>query len=102
MIHLKLGKCFQKADVQIKTNPNSFQTNLTSLEGLAKYIDPSQLTSDLEGTLAYDHSIWIEMRCVSAIKFLESINLNFALENLVKYCVYVGHGKQFQNEKQTC
>ena len=53
-----------------KTNPNSFQTNLTSLEGLAKYIDPSQLTADLEGTLAYDHTIWIEMRCVSTSKYL--------------------------------
>ena len=49
------------------TNPDHSQTNLTSLEGLAKYIDPSQLTADLEGSLAYDHTIWIEMRCVSAI-----------------------------------
>ena len=46
-----------------------FQTNLTSLEGLNKYIDPSQLTTDLEGSLVYDHGIWIELRCVS-IKFL--------------------------------
>ena len=51
----------------MKTNLNFSQTNLTSLEGLAKYIDPSQLTVDLEGSLAYDHSIWIEMRCVSVI-----------------------------------
>ena len=51
----------------IITNPDPSQTNLTSLEGLAKYIDPSQLTADLEGSLAYDHTIWIEMRCVSAI-----------------------------------
>ena len=43
------------------------QTNLTSLEGLAKYIDPCQLTADLEGSLTYDHGIWIEMRCVSSI-----------------------------------
>ena len=42
-----------------------FQTNLTSLEGLHKYIDPSQLTTDLEGSLVYDHGIWIELRCVS-------------------------------------
>ena len=49
------------------TNPDHSQTNLTSLEGLAKYIDPSQLTADLEGSLAYDHTIWIEMRCVSAV-----------------------------------
>ena len=42
-----------------------FQTNLTSLDGLHKYIDPSQLTTDLEGSLTYDHGIWIELRCVS-------------------------------------
>ena len=42
-----------------------FQTNLTSLEGLSKFIDPSQLTPDLEGGLSYEHGIWIELRCVS-------------------------------------
>ena len=42
-----------------------FQTNLTSLEGLHKYIDPGQLTPDLEGSLTYDHGMWIELRCVS-------------------------------------
>ena len=57
----------------MKTNLNFSQTNLTSLEGLAKYIDPSQLTIDLEGSLAYDHSIWIEMRCVSVILYLWSV-----------------------------
>ena len=57
----------------MKTNLNFSQTNLTSLEGLAKYIDPSQLTVDLEGSLAYDHSIWIEMRCVSVILYLWSV-----------------------------
>ena len=42
-----------------------FQTNLTSLEALGKFIDPSQLTADLDGSLHYDHAVWIEMRCVS-------------------------------------
>ena len=44
-----------------------FQTNLTSLEGLSKFIDPSQLTPDLEGGLSYEHGIWIELRCVSTL-----------------------------------
>lgn len=39
-----------------------FQTNLISVETLAKTIDPSQLTSDFDGTLAYDHNTWIELR----------------------------------------
>ena len=44
-----------------------FQTSLISLDALFKVIDPSQLTLDLEGSLHYDHAIWIEMRCVSII-----------------------------------
>ena len=39
-----------------------FQTNLISVETLAKTIEPSQLTSDFDGTLAYDHNTWIELR----------------------------------------
>ena len=42
-----------------------FQTNPISLESLMKTVDPSQLTPDLEGSLQYDHSTWIELRCVS-------------------------------------
>jgi hypothetical protein len=42
-----------------------FQTHLIGLDSVGKYADPSQLTQDLEGTLPYDHTIWIEMRCVS-------------------------------------
>ena len=71
VVHLELGKCYDHIHLLTifydNSNPDHSQTNLTSLEGLAKYIDPSQLTADLEGSLAYDHTIWIEMRCVSAI-----------------------------------
>ena len=42
-----------------------FQTHLIGLDALAKSVDPSQLTQDLDGSLSYDHTIWIEMRCVS-------------------------------------
>ena len=35
------------------------------MDALHKVIDASQLTQDLEGTLHYDHSVWIELRCVS-------------------------------------
>jgi hypothetical protein len=41
------------------------QTNLISLDSLLKVIDPSQLTTDLEGGLHYDHPAWIELRIVS-------------------------------------
>lgn len=35
---------------------------MISIEALPKIIDTTQLTSDLEGTLAYDHSSWLETR----------------------------------------
>lgn len=35
---------------------------MISLEALTKIIDTSQLTSDLEGTLNYDHASWLETR----------------------------------------
>lgn len=37
---------------------------MIALESLPKIIDVSQLTSDLDGTLYYDHDQWIEMRLV--------------------------------------
>jgi hypothetical protein len=40
---------------------------MISLEALPKIIDTTQLTSDLEGTLHYDHSQWIDMRLVSNV-----------------------------------
>lgn len=36
----------------------------SSIEELHSHIDVSQLTSDLGGTIAYDHSDWIEQRTV--------------------------------------
>lgn len=51
--------------IQIISIQIPFQTSLISLDALFKVIDPSQLTLDLEGSLHYDHAIWIELRCVS-------------------------------------
>lgn len=39
-----------------------FQINTVNLEALARNIDPSQLTVDLDGTLQYDHNQWIDVR----------------------------------------
>lgn len=40
----------------------SLQTSLVSVEGLSRLVDPSQLTSDLGGSLEYDHVEWTELR----------------------------------------
>lgn len=42
---------------------------MVNLEGLSKYIDSTQLTSDLDGSLHYDHAQWIDIRLVSTNKF---------------------------------
>ncbi|XP_023289652.1 LOW QUALITY PROTEIN: triple functional domain protein [Orussus abietinus] len=45
-----------------KQKKYNFEINTISLEALAKIIDPSQLTSDLDGSLQYDHAQWIDTR----------------------------------------
>ncbi|XP_043287262.1 kalirin isoform X2 [Venturia canescens] len=45
-----------------KQKKYNFEINTISLEALAKVIDPSQLTADLDGSLQYDHAQWIETR----------------------------------------
>jgi len=49
---------------------------MISMDALHKVIDASQLTQDLEGTLHYDHSVWIELRCVSRFDILLSTLLS--------------------------
>lgn len=44
---------------------------MVSVEGLAKLVDPSQLTDDFEGSLEYNHDEWIELR-VSLEEFMFS------------------------------
>jgi len=46
---------------------NLLQTNMISIEALPKIIDTNQLTVDLEGTLSFDHSNWLETRFVPPI-----------------------------------
>ncbi|XP_020600716.1 triple functional domain protein-like isoform X7 [Orbicella faveolata] len=59
-----------------------FETTLTSLDGLSKFIDLDQLTSDLGGSFKYDHSKWIKMR-MALEKFLyEASSLLAKLEEI--------------------
>lgn len=48
----------------------TFQTTMVNLEGLSKYIDSTQLTSDLDGSLHYDHAQWIDIRLVCKNKLI--------------------------------
>ncbi|XP_049828356.1 kalirin isoform X4 [Schistocerca gregaria] len=59
---IKPDNFWQKQRTSLASHKYKFETNMISLEALPKIIDTSQLTSDLEGTLHYDHSQWIDMR----------------------------------------
>ncbi|XP_065162622.1 triple functional domain protein isoform X5 [Atheta coriaria] len=59
---VKPDNFWQKQRTSLGSHKYKFETNMISLEALPKIIDTSQLTSDLEGTLSYDHSNWLETR----------------------------------------
>lgn len=66
------------------------QTSMVSVEGLAKLVDPSQLTDDFEGSLDYNHEEWMELR-VSLEEFMSNaVHLLSRLEDLqVSRCIHV-------------
>lgn len=66
------------------------QTSMVSVEGLAKLVDPSQLTDDFEGSLDYNHEEWMELR-VSLEEFMSNaVHLLSRLEDLqVSRCINV-------------
>ncbi|XP_014209362.1 triple functional domain protein, partial [Copidosoma floridanum] len=45
-----------------KQKKYNFEINTVNLEALARNIDPTQLTADLDGSLPYDHAHWIDSR----------------------------------------
>ncbi|KAK4312675.1 hypothetical protein Pmani_015918 [Petrolisthes manimaculis] len=59
---VKPDNFWQKQRTHIGSHKYKFETNLISVESLAKTIDPGQLTADFDGTLPYDHNTWIELR----------------------------------------
>lgn len=66
------------------------QTSMVSVEGLAKLVDPSQLTDDFEGSLDYNHEEWMDLR-VSLEEFMSNaVHLLSRLEDLqVSTCISV-------------
>ncbi|XP_067120464.1 LOW QUALITY PROTEIN: triple functional domain protein-like [Centruroides vittatus] len=59
---IKPENFWQKHRTSLGSAKYKFETCMISMEILSKYIDPTQLTSDLDGTLSYDHNLWIELR----------------------------------------
>ncbi|XP_071823329.1 triple functional domain protein-like isoform X3 [Apostichopus japonicus] len=59
---IKPEKFWQKHRTSMGTSKLKFETSMISADSLLKFVDSSQLTADLDGTLVYDHDDWIQMR----------------------------------------
>ncbi|XP_065804551.1 triple functional domain protein isoform X7 [Labrus bergylta] len=59
---IKPDNFWQKQRTNFGSSKFEFETTMVSLEGLSKVVDPSQLTSDFDGSLDYNHDEWIEVR----------------------------------------
>ncbi|KAL0852358.1 hypothetical protein ABMA28_000559 [Loxostege sticticalis] len=59
---VKPDNFWQKQRTTIGAHKYKFETTMISLEALPKVIDSSQVTTDLDGTLQYDHAQWIDLR----------------------------------------
>ncbi|KAI4817912.1 hypothetical protein KUCAC02_011284, partial [Chaenocephalus aceratus] len=59
---IKPDNFWQKQRTNFGSSKFEFETTMVSLEGLTKVVDPSQLTSDFDGSLEYNHEEWIEVR----------------------------------------
>ncbi|KAF1382923.1 hypothetical protein PFLUV_G00148860 [Perca fluviatilis] len=79
---IKPDNFWQKQKTNFGSAKFSFETSMVSVEGLAKLVDPSQLTDDFEGSLDYNHEEWMEMR-VSLEDFMSNaVHLLSRLEDL--------------------
>ncbi|XP_007420433.1 triple functional domain protein [Python bivittatus] len=59
---IKPDNFWQKQRTNFGSSKFEFETNMVSLEGLTKVVDPSQLTQEFDGCLEYNHEEWIEIR----------------------------------------
>uniref|UniRef100_A0AAQ4RSS0 Uncharacterized protein n=1 Tax=Gasterosteus aculeatus aculeatus TaxID=481459 RepID=A0AAQ4RSS0_GASAC len=79
---IKPDNFWQKQKTNFGSAKFSFETSMVSVEGLAKLVDPSQLTEDFEGSLDYNHEEWMELR-VSLEEFMSNaVHLLSRLEDL--------------------
>lgn len=79
---IKPDNFWQKQRTSLGSQKYKFETNLISTDALVKVLDPCQLTMDLDGSLIYDHSIWIELRCTLEDFLWQSADLLTRLEDM--------------------
>lgn len=74
---------------------------MVSVEGLAKLVDPSQLTDDFEGSLDYNHEEWMDLR-VSLEEFMSNaVHLLSRLEDLQVGCAHNVHRRLKEQPPKT-
>lgn len=59
---IKPDSFWQKQRSSIASSKYKFELTSVSIQSLIKIVEPSQITSELDGFLQYDHSLWIELR----------------------------------------
>jgi hypothetical protein len=59
---IKPDNFWQKQRSSIASNKYKFEVTTISIQSLNKSVDPSQLTSDFDGFLHYDHNQWLDLR----------------------------------------
>ncbi|XP_029461100.1 kalirin isoform X1 [Rhinatrema bivittatum] len=79
---IKPDNFWQKQKTNFGSSKFIFETSMVSVEGLAKLVDPSQLTDEFEGSLDYNHDEWIELRVSLEEFFNSAIHLLSRLEDL--------------------
>ncbi|XP_053260252.1 kalirin isoform X11 [Podarcis raffonei] len=79
---IKPDNFWQKQKTNFGSSKFIFETSMVSVEGLAKLVDPSQLTEEFEGSLDYNHDEWIELRVSLEEFFNSAIHLLSRLEDL--------------------
>ncbi|KAM4697403.1 kalirin isoform 2-T2 [Rhinophrynus dorsalis] len=79
---IKPENFWQKQKTNFGSSKFIFETSMVSVEGLAKLVDPSQLTEEFDGSLDYNHDEWIELRVSLEEFFNSAVHLLSRLEDL--------------------
>ncbi|VDM96077.1 unnamed protein product [Thelazia callipaeda] len=59
---IKPDKFWEKHRTSVSSGKYKFDIQMISVEGLTRYVDSSQLTRELGGSLFYDHDEWLDTR----------------------------------------
>ncbi|KAM3722372.1 Kalirin [Dirofilaria immitis] len=78
---IKPDKFWEKHKTSVSSGKYKFDIQMISVEGLMRYVDSSQLTRDLGGSLFYDHDEWLEIRMELERLIWQTIDIMHNFEN---------------------